>query len=133
VPRIGALPFGIAPGPGQSLPFGPTQPVDFFPFVIAALAVLVISFLARVIQPTSPHAGVYEAKPASPVRGSRKVPQAPGVYVADPKRAATLSPLRPPQVATQVLQAAARRQKGQPKRLGDIAARTARIVFGLLS
>ena len=99
-------------GPSHGLTFDPVRPIDLAPFVVVALGILVISFLARVIQPPTPHVGVYEVKPA-------RVPkQAPG---------------RAPKVATQVVMAANARQKREPHRLGNMAARYARIVFGLLS
>ena len=91
--------------------FGPTRPLDLAPFVIALVAILVISFLARIIQPSAPRSGVYEVKPAPPAGAPKPSPQA----------------------TARVIAAAAGQQIRRPKRLGDMASRYARIVFGLLS
>ncbi len=108
----GTLPIGPARGPGQAMTFDPGEPFNFAPFVIVAAAILVISFLARVIQPSTPHSGVYAAKLARPLNGS---------------------PKRPPRAMTQVLMPGGKQQKRGSRRLVSIVSKYARIVFGLLS
>ena len=109
----GTLPTDTAKGPGSGFVFDPRQAFDPVPFVIAAAAILVISFLARVIQPSAPRVGVYAVKPmVIPIR----------------------MPKRSPQLAKRVFAAAARRRpKWRPQQLGNMASKYARIVFGLLS
>jgi hypothetical protein len=106
------LPVAPDQGPSVGMTFDPRQPVNLAPFFIAAAAILVISFLARVIQPAAPASGIYELKPA---------------------RAPTRSPRRRLGIAAQLWMAAMAALRWRPRRLGTMASKYARIVFGILS
>ena len=108
----GTLPIGPGRGPGQAMTFDPGEPFNLAPFVIVATAILVISFLARVIQPSAPHSAVYAAKLPRPFNGPAK---------------------RPPRAMTQVLMPGGKQQKRRSRSFGSVASKYARIVFGLLS